>query len=69
MAKLTRESTEAGRMVFTTVGEYRDAHDECTGEFFGQDGELLESDAPITILGNEWCPGHYDGNQTWEPLS
>lgn len=58
------------RNIYTTVGEYQSTHDECTGEFVGQDGEILPDDAKITVSedGDEWCAGHYDGNQTWEPL-
>ncbi len=53
---------------YTTVGEYQDAHEECTGEFFGQNGELLDRDAPIMVQGDEWAAGHDSANATWEVL-
>jgi hypothetical protein len=54
-----------------TIQEYRENTPECTGEFVGQDGDILPDDAVITISddGTEWCAGEYDGTQTWEPLT
>jgi len=57
--------------LYTTAGEYRDSHELCTNDLSGADGEFLPDDYPVTIneADDEYCAGHYDGNQTWMPLS
>ena len=46
-----------------TVGEYRDAHPECTGELVDAAGDILADDDEITVGHGQYCVGRYDGNQ------
>lgn len=68
----TRAEAEAHIVELQSAGTWRGLRvsPACTGEFVGQDGELLSPEAPITtdVAGDQWCAGHYDGNSTWEPL-
>lgn len=53
-----------------TVAEYKSSHDDCTGEIEDINGDILDSDAIITISddGRQYCVGKYDGNQSWIDL-
>lgn len=54
---------------YTTIADYRARTPECTGDFIGQDGEILAEDQIITLdSDDQWCVGYYDGSQTWESL-
>jgi hypothetical protein len=53
---------------YTTVGEYKRTHEECTGELEDVNGEILDDDAQITVCGDEYCVGHDTANATWMPL-
>lgn len=55
-------------MILTTVAEYKASNPDCTGEFEDIHGDIMPDDAEITIFGDEYCVGHYDGNQTFMSL-
>jgi len=56
--------------LYTTAGEYYRSTPNCTDQLCDWDGDILPENAEITVdeSDQEYCIGHYDGNQPWMPL-
>lgn len=55
---------------YTTAGEFRDSHEDCTANLTDHEGNDLDDGTEITVSadGQQYCIGRYDGNQTWIDL-